>query len=317
MDLTSKLMEAFRRREHIFSDSENTAFRLCNGVGDGVDGITIDIYDRFILVQFFDDKLFMEKATINAAISDAVDKSRLPVDGILLKNRIRVRDSENIASIRESELMVGSLPPARYPVVQNGVKVYVDLLKGQNTGLFLDMRKVRDMLKDIYSDGGSMCNFFSYTGQFSVHALKNGMDSAVNVDLSRTVLRRARDNYRLNDLPVDDRDFVYGDAIEWMKMFSKKQKAFSFVVFDPPTFARNKKKTFSVQQDFGRTVPHLAGLCEGGYVLTSINSASISEEEFRSFHPASWDLVFIANEPDDFPWEDKPYLKVGLWRPKT
>lgn len=317
MDLTSKLMEAFRRREHILNDESNSAFRLCNGQGDGVEGITIDMYDRFILTQFFDDNLYLEKATINAAVSGAVDKSRLPIDGILLKNRTRVKDPENIASIRESELVMGVLPPARYPVMQNGVKVYVDLLKGQNTGLFLDMREVRERLKDIYSDGGSMCNFFSYTGQFSVHALKNGMDSAVNVDLSRTVLRRARDNYRLNDLPVDDRDFVYGDAIEWMKIFSKNQKQFSFIVFDPPTFARNKKKTFSVQQDFSRTVPHLAKLCEEGYILTSVNSASVSEEEYRSFHPDNWELLFIANEPDDFPWKDQPYLKVGLWRPET
>lgn len=318
MDLTSLFMDAFRRREHLFDDDKNNAFRLCNGSGDGVEDITIDLYDRFVLVQFFNVNLYREKATICSAISEAIDKSRMGIDGILLKNRARVKDPERISKIRESELLAGKMPPRQYQVIQNGVKVYVDLLKGQSTGLFLDMRRVRERLSEIYSDGGSMVNFFSYTGQFSVHALKNGIDTALNVDLSRSVLKRAMNNYRLNDLAVDDRDFVYGDAIEWIKVFKKKDRRFSFIVFDPPTFARNRKRTFSVQQDFERTVPHLAHLCNSdtSFVLTSINSASVSENEYRSFHPASWELVFLENESDDFPWKSDPYLKVGLWHPK-
>ena len=318
MDLTSIFMDAFRRREHLFDNNANTAFRLFNGSGDGIRDITIDLYDRFVLVQFFNTDLYREKATISAAMMEAIDKSRMGVEGILLKNRSRVKDTDKIQRLRESELLFGKMPPRQYKVIQNGVKVYVDLLKGQGTGLFLDMRKVRDRLSGIYADGGSMVNFFSYTGQFSVHALANGLDNAVNVDLSRSVLKRAMENYRLNDLAVDDRDFVYGDTIEWIRIFTKKNRRFLFIVFDPPTFARNRKRTFSVQQDYKNTVPHLAPLCVSGesFILTSINSASVSEDDYKTFHPRTWELVFFENEPDDFPWENSPYLKVGLWHPK-
>ena len=159
-----------------------------------------------------------------------------------------------------------------------------------------------------------MLNLFCYTGLFSVHALVCGVDSAINVDLSRTVLSRARDNYRLNGLECDDRDFIYGDALEWIKLFIKKKQVFDFAVFDPPTFARNRKKQFSVKRDYRASLEKLdQSVRAGGLILTSVNSYSVSEKEYRSYHPDSWQLLMFANESSDFNNRGNPYLKVGLW----
>ena len=95
-----------------------------------------------------------------------------------------------------------------------------------------------------------MLNLFSYTALFSVHAVRRGITGAVNVDLSRAVLERAKVNYGLNGLRIDERDFIYGDSLEWIRRFRKKGRTFSFVIFDPPTFSRNRQRSFSSRRDY-------------------------------------------------------------------
>jgi 23S rRNA (cytosine1962-C5)-methyltransferase len=160
-----------------------------------------------------------------------------------------------------------------------------------------------------------MLNLFCYTALFSVHALASGVDSAVNVDLAKSVLLKASENYRLNNFSCDDRDFIYGDALEWIKLFNKKNKLFDFAVFDPPTFARNRKKQFSVKRDYMASLEDLDKITrKGGLILTSVNSYSVPEKEYKSYHPYSWQLVMFRNESADFVNRGNPYLKVGLWK---
>jgi 23S rRNA (cytosine1962-C5)-methyltransferase len=80
--------------------------------------------------------------------------------------------------LRKSELLSGVAPPDGYLVRQNGVTVAVDLVEGQHTGIFLDMRTVRRKLLPYYGSVGTMLNLFSYTAVFSVHALLNGAKHA-------------------------------------------------------------------------------------------------------------------------------------------
>ena len=216
----------------------------------------------------------------------------------------------------ESRVLEGVYDPEDAVVVQNGVKARVDLVNGQNTGIFLDMRDIRDRLLSFYKSESitRMLNLFSYTAVFSVHALKNGAGNSINIDLSKNVLNRAKINYRLNDLRVDERDFVYGDAIDWIKRLNKRRELFDFIVFDPPTFARNKKGSFSVKKNYLNSLESIKPLVKDRFILTSVNSYSVTEEEYRSFHPVQWKLLMLENESSDFIYKDKPYLKVGLWK---
>jgi len=213
-------------------------------------------------------------------------------------------------------ILEGYYPSDGITVKQNGVKACVDLVNGQNTGIFLDMREVRKKLEDFYAPGTikTMLNFFCYTALFSVHALKHGVYNAINIDLSKNVLNRARTNYKINDLNIDDRDFIYGDAIRWAKQLSKKGKAFDFIVFDPPTFARNKQRSFSVKKDYRDSLQKIELLVNQGFILTSVNSYSVSRDEYISYHPDKWELLMFANESSDFIYRDYPYLKTGLWK---
>lgn len=307
------IKSATEKRAALFKDSETDCFRIFNSDGDGIDGLTIDYYAGYILIQYFNRPAEDRVSDILPLLIRSVP---VPVIGVLSKNRMPVQRDETPEDKWESRLIEGTYPGDDIVVVQNGTKARVDLLHGQNTGIFLDMREIRERLRSVYTAGDMtrMLNLFSYTALFSVHALKNGVESAVNVDLSKGVLNRARINYSINGLKVDERDFIYGDAVEWMKRLHKNRVKFDFVVFDPPTFARNKKKNFSVKKDYHDALRRVELLLDGGFVLTSINSYTVSESEYRSFHPSDWELLMFSNESSDFVNKGNPYLKAGLWK---
>jgi len=316
MNYKNLLLTAFEKRTELFDNNETNCFRLFNFASEGIEGLTVDLYGEYILIQYFDDILNEHSVRILKDLESVLSGIPVACKGLLLKNRMIPDSNSGVHELRKSQLVTGEMPPADYTVRQNGITACVDLVEGQSTGIFLDMREVRDELISFYmsGDADSMLNLFSYTGVFSVHALKNGVKSAVNVDLSKGVLARARNNYELNQLKCDNRDFVYGDSIEWMKIFRKKKTTFSFGVFDPPTFARHKKRTFSVKKDYSKSLSILSDLLPGGHVLTAVNSYTVSEEEYISYHPSGWTPVFFRNESSDFPHRNDPYLKVGLWK---
>ncbi len=311
MKLDDLLKRAVERRGMLFDDPETNCFRLFNAEGDGFAGLTLDRYGEYLLVQLFSSDLFRDEAVLHAVVGMS---GSLPctIRGILLKNRSGERDTLKSAGAR-SRCIEGEFPPADYFVMQNGMKALVDLEAGQNTGVFLDMRAVRNRILSSYRECSAMLNLFSYTALFSVHAALNGIPRVINVDLSQSALRRAVRNYHLNGIACDDRDFIRGDALQWIRTFRRKEKRFSMIIFDPPTFSRNKKRYFSVLRDYRKYLELLAPVAER-YVLSSINTRSVSESQYRAWHPRDWNLVFLEHESDDFRYTRNPYLKAGLWR---
>ncbi|MCL1864545.1 MAG: class I SAM-dependent methyltransferase [Spirochaetes bacterium] len=302
---------ALEKREILFKDENNNCFRIFNSSGDGFEGLIIDFYAGYILIQYFNKSA---ESVVNRISQLLIKVLPVPIKGILSKNRM-INSTRSVDQWK-SRIIEGVYDPDDVVVIQNGIKAKADLLNGQNTGIFLDMRDVRDKISSFYKSESikKILNLFSYTAIFSIHALKNGVDNAVNIDLSKSVLNRAKINYRLNDLKVDERDFIYGDAVDWIKRLCKKKETFDFIVFDPPTFARNKKGNFSVKKNYLDSLKSIESLAKDRFILTSVNSYSVTEEEYRSFHPAQWKLLMLRNESSDFVYKDNPYLKVGLWK---
>ncbi|MBN1531816.1 MAG: class I SAM-dependent rRNA methyltransferase [Spirochaetes bacterium] len=314
MDIPLTILSAFEKRGSLHDSADTDCYRLFNLAGDGMPGLSIDRYGEYLLVQYFNQEVGGNTGAIIASVERAAARLPFGIRGIVCKDRIKTRDREDIASRRHSMIAAGEAPPEGYRVRQCGVTVAVDLMRGQSTGLFLDMREVRQALAPLYPSGGSLLNLFCYTALFSVHALLRGMRWALNVDLSRQVLRRAMHNYTLNGLGVDHRDFLEGDALQWIRRLARQGRRFDLGVIDPPTFSRNRKRSFSVKRHMPLLLRQAGGLCAGGFLLTSVNSHSMDFREYRSLHPAEWILEAYFNESWDFVRSGEPYLKAGLWR---
>ena len=311
------IRSAFEKRSGI-AGADTDAYRLFNSGGDGCDGLIIDRYGEFCLLQFFRDVMPVSCEQIVQTVLSAQDLLGFSPRGILLKRRMK-SSCDDPQTDYISEHVYGELPPQNMTVRQNGIVVNTDLIRGMNTGLFLDMRSVRTKMEAIYAaeHPSRVLNLFCYTGAFSVHAIRHGASSCINVDTSRTVLNRASDNYLLNGVTPPSRDFVCMDSGEYLRYAAKKGIHADLVIFDPPTFSRSKKGSFNVTRDYPEYLSQIGKVADGGLVLSVINTHSVSDDEYFSLHPGLWENIFFEHEADDFPADGDPYLKAGLWRCKN
>lgn len=307
--------KSLEERASLIRDPEETCIRLFSGMYGNEDSMTIDLYGEYVLFQnFTDDNFFMDLSFLHEYLNMLLEKN-ITVRGVLAKDRRKTSDLKNLMDFRKSTLLYGEFPPDDYTVKHLGCSFSVDLVNSQHTGLFADMRNARRRLAPFYSPSSRMLNLFCYTGAFSVHALKNGIMSAVNVDLSKNILSKAKHNYLLNGLSSDDRDFIHEDSLAALKYLTRKNRKFNFAVFDPPTFSRNKKGTFSIDKNYADYLDRIYNLLEDeGLLFSCINTYNISREEYLHFHSGKWELLFLEHEAEDFISGPDRYLKCGLWR---
>ena len=119
-----------------------------------------------------------------------------------------------------------------------------------DTGLFLDHRNTRNLAtKNV--EGKSVLNLFAYTGSFSVYAAARGAVEVVTVDLSKTYLAWAEENFALNQLNAKQHAFIKADVIDWVNEARKELKRFDTIIVDPPTFSNSKSMndSFEVERD--------------------------------------------------------------------
>ncbi|HPI54536.1 MAG TPA: class I SAM-dependent methyltransferase [Chitinophagaceae bacterium] len=158
-----------------------------------------------------------------------------------------------------------------FDVQEQGIQFRVNLHDYLDTGLFLDHRTTRQLVRES-AKNKHVLNLFAYTGAFSVYAALGGAFSTTTVDLSNTYLNWAKENFKLNGLTLARHTFIKSDAKEWVKHIPKKK--FDIIVLDPPTVSRSKmaKTKFDIQPDHPQlindTLQHLA---EDGVLYFSNN----------------------------------------------
>jgi 23S rRNA (cytosine1962-C5)-methyltransferase len=159
-----------------------------------------------------------------------------------------------------------------FTVEENGLKFLVNLTDYLDTGLFLDHRITRQMVR-IESKDKRMLNLFCYTGSFSVYAAAGEANSVTSVDLSKTYLKWAEDNMVINLFKDKEKyAFVHADVKQYLKTL--KPDSFDLVVMDPPTFSNSKrmKDFLDIQKDHVELLNDvLAATVTGGIIYFSTN----------------------------------------------
>lgn len=186
----------------------------------------------------------------------------------------------------------------RHLVQEDGLNFLVNFDDYLDTGLFLDHRLVRREVRE-QAKGKRVLNLFAYTGAFSVHAAKGGADWVTTIDMSRTYIEWAKDNYRVNDLPFAHADFIQADVLAWLD--APPQAYWDIAIVDPPTFSNSKRmrQVFDIQRDHPWLLHAVyARMRPGGVVYFSTNH--------RRFRPAEDAFVGHTVEiteptmPEDF-----------------
>lgn len=268
---TNLFRRAKARRQSYYHSEVTTAFRLFNQDGDGFGGLTIDLYGDFLVFSWYNSFVFSMKDMIIEAVQLVFPE----VLGAYEKIRFKGLSFE-------SAFLYGQEAPDTFTILENGVSYQVFLNDGLMTGIFLDQHDVRASLVDGLAAGKNLLNMFSYTAAFSVAAAMGGASQTVSVDLAKRSRELSQAHFQANGLSLDNHQFVVMDVFDYFSYAKRKGLTFDVIVLDPPSFARNKKQTFSVAKDYHKLIAQsLDILSPKGLIIASTNAATISPEKFK------------------------------------
>ena len=301
--------QAKEKRSAYYQDDLTTAFRLFNQEGDGFGGLTVDLYGDYAVFSWYNSYVYQ----IRKVISEAFRQVFPEVLGTYEKIRFKGLDYE-------SAHVYGQEAPDFFTVLENGVLYQVFMNDGLMTGIFLDQHEVRGSLVDGLAMGKSLLNMFSYTAAFSVAAAMGGASQTTSVDLAKRSRELSQAHFQANGISTDDHRFIVMDVFEYFKYAKRKGLTYDVIVLDPPSFARNKKQTFSVAKDYHKLISQsLEILNPGGIIIASTNAANVSRQKFteqidKGFAGRSYQILNKYGLPADFAYNKKDessnYLKV-------
>ncbi|WP_372678615.1 class I SAM-dependent rRNA methyltransferase [Desulfosarcina sp.] len=228
-----RLQQALDLRQRIISSAVTNACRLVAGESDGLPGLIVDRYDRWVVCQFLSAGTERWKSIIVDYLNDLVS-NRL---GIYERSDVDVRKKEGLTPATGP--LSGAEPPDQVDIQENGCRYRVDIKGGHKTGFYLDQRDNRACVA-AYAKGADMLNAFAYTGGFAVAALKAGAAHVVNIDSSASALDLARTHVALNDLDIARVDHETGDVFSLLRRYRSDARSFDIIVLDPPKFVHAK-----------------------------------------------------------------------------
>ncbi len=232
--------------------------------------LAIDVYGKQVHVQEYEAPVDVDSHKAQARLHEAVEMVAevlsLPDKAVVIKTR--KKQSGNEQYLRQDET-------GRTRIVdEHGLKFIVNLHDYLDTGLFLDHRITRALIRKLAA-GKRFLNLFAYTASASVYAAAGRALSTTTVDMSNTYLEWARDNMALNGFSAKQHEYERADCLQWLWDAFKAQRRFDLIFLDPPTFSNSKKmqNNFDVVRDHVTLLEHtLRILDENGLLIFSTNA---------------------------------------------
>lgn len=308
-----KLKSALAYRADFYESTETTAFRVFNGEGDGIGGLTIDYFSGYYLVTWYSEGIYGFKDEIIAALQEVAS-----VKGIYQKKRF----DTNGQYLEDHDYVMGEVPEWPLIVKENNQQFAIYLDDGAMVGIFLDQRDVRKRIRDTYAKGKTVLNTFSYTGGFSVFAAAGGATKTTSVDLANRSLSKTKEQFAVNHIDITNQDIIVEDVFKYFKYAVKKELLFDMVVLDPPSFARSKKFTFSAAKDYTNLLKEAIAITQSnGIIVASTNCSTFNMKKFKGFVDtafkqmgSSYTILEEYSLPKDFKttehFKEGNYLKV-------
>ncbi|MDD5157160.1 class I SAM-dependent methyltransferase [Sulfurimonas sp.] len=253
-------------KNHLQNNSKNLSnefkrlFHGRGGVYDEWSFLTIDSIDKILSVAlYFEIQSGLETELIGM-LKEYIQSTSHTI--IILQRRYK--------SGSPTEVIVGELKEDIF-VVENGMKIKLNLRSNQNSGYFADMKNGREFVRENSKDK-NVLNLFSYTCAFSIAAMLGGAKSVVNVDMSKSALTTGRANHHLNNLETKNVSFL---PYNILKSFSgiRRKGLYELIIIDPPTL---QKGSFEASKDYIKIIAKLSQLASDNCtVLACLNSPDL------------------------------------------
>jgi 23S rRNA (guanine2069-N7)-methyltransferase len=242
-------------------------------------------------IEIYGDKIYLAEYKKNYELGDNAHELWLQ-ECLSAITAVTEISAENIY-IRERKRKAGRLDQYEkledekefFIVEEAGLKFKINLTDYLDTGLFLDHRITRSIVKE-ESENKNVLNLFCYTGSFSVYAAAGGASSITSVDLSKTYLQWAEENMQLNNFFDEKKHhFVQADVKQCLDELPKN--SFDLVIMDPPTFSNSKrmKDFLDIQRDHPELINKTLDSMKARatlYFSTNFSKFVLDEKEIRS-----------------------------------
>ena len=268
--IRQNLERAIELRRRFFYPAITNAYRLINAEGDFIPGLTADIYADVLVLQV--GTLGMDR--LKPLLLELLVKELKP-RSVCEKSNLPSRREEGL---KDYEALLYGEPIDRVQIIEEGLPFLVNIAEAQKTGFYLDQRESRKLVRE-QAGGRRVLNAFAYTGAFSVYALKGGAIRADAVESSESAVSLAKENFKLNGIPIDSGSFFNADVFEFLR---KPELDYDFIILDPPAFAKKKSDVIKACRGY-KDINRLAiqKVRPPGLVLTFSCSHFVDEKLFK------------------------------------
>lgn len=251
---------------------DNTAFRLVHGEGDFLPGLVIDIYGNTAVLQAHSPGMHFARNTIALALTEL---DGINIGNVYYKSETTLPYKASLDPV--NDYLIGGFETNL--AMENGLQFYVDWLKGQKTGFFVDQRENRALLER-FAKGRKVLNMFCYTGGFSFYAMRGGAELVHSVDSSSKAITLTSANVELN-FPGDKRHEAFAeDAFKFLDKMEDGQ--YDLIILDPPAFAKHRSALKNALRGYQRiNARAFEKIAHGGILFTFSCSQAVSREQFR------------------------------------
>lgn len=272
LQLKASIERAIESRSALKADKGTDCWRLVNAEGDAVPGLIVDQFGPVLSVQLTTLGMDRQREWVLDLLMNLVKP-----EAIFEKSSGTAREKEGLG---DKEGWVRGKAQGTVTVKERGLRYLVDLEGGQKTGLFLDQREMRTLVRTL-SAGRTVLDICSYVGGFSVNALAGGALAAVAVDYDKSAIARAQEHARINGFAQPQFETSSEDAFHYLRRVPKGA-AFDFIILDPPAFAKRSQDLEPAKKSYG-DLNRMAFqiLPPGGLLLTCSCSYQMTPDLFQ------------------------------------
>ena len=259
---------------------DNNTYRLVHGEGDLLPGLVIDVYGQTAVMQAHSVGMHLCREAIARQLVKVMEGR---IAHVYYKSETTLP-----GKLRDGDTTMESAAPLSYFIyggsdentaMENGLLFYVDWLRGQKTGFFVDQRDNRSLLEQ-FAKGKRVLNMFCYTGGFSFYAMRGGAELVHSVDSSAKAIELTNRNVELN-FPGDTRHQAFcEDAFRYLEQAGDQ---YDLIILDPPAFAKHRGALPHALKGYTRlNMKALQKIQPGGILFTFSCSQVVTKEHFRN-----------------------------------
>ncbi len=309
----NKIKTAYDKRKYLAEETNCT--RVFFSEADGIPGLVIDKFEKYISIQF-------RNSGVEAFRQEIINgvKRYMKPKGIYERSDVENRVHEGVEE--KTGIIYGEIP-AEIIMEDNGLKYTIDIVNGQKTGFFLDQRDSRKFIRPYLNDKTRFLDVFSSSGGFSMAALKENCAKVTAIDKEPYALELCRRNYEVNGF-IGDFETLEGDAFMLLKTLVGRGAKYDVITLDPPSLIKKKI-------DIRRGREFFFELCDSSFKL--LDKGGILGVITCAYHMGLQDLLEVTRmaasnngkmvqviginyQPEDHPWilhiPETLYLKA-LW----